>query len=149
MSASVELREITAENLDEVLALRVAAGQEHCVSTNAHSLAQAWVQRDAAYPFAVYADGVAVGFVMLGYYDAEQRYTLWKFMIDERFQGRGYGRAALHLAIEWLVDTFGVKEIGTGVAHGNEVAERLYRSVGFRRTGVSDEYAVGLLLTIE
>ena len=147
--AVVELREITPENLEEVLALKVAAGQESFVPTTAHSLATAWAYRDTAYPFAVYADGVVVGFVMLGYYAAKRHYTLWRFLIDGRCQRRGYGRAALLLAIEWLRDSFGAKEIGTGVAVGNEVAERLYRSVGFRRTGECDGNQLGMLLKIE
>lgn len=42
----VELREITMENLDDVLKLKVAKGQESFVSTTAYSLAQAWVSRE-------------------------------------------------------------------------------------------------------
>ncbi len=42
----VELREITMENLDDVLNLKVAKGQESFVSTTAYSLAQAWVSRE-------------------------------------------------------------------------------------------------------
>lgn len=38
----VELREITMENLDDVLKLKVTKGQESFVSTTAYSLAQAW-----------------------------------------------------------------------------------------------------------
>ena len=87
----VELREITQENFDEILALEVDPTQTAFVSTVEHSLAQAWLHRECAFPFAIYADGIPVGFVMLGYYEARAQYTLWKFLIDKKYQGKGYG----------------------------------------------------------
>lgn len=56
--------------------------------------------------------------------------------IDARYQRRGYGRSALKLAIDRLAETFGAREIYTGVLLGNEVARRLYASVGFAETGL-------------
>ena len=47
----VVLKEITKENLDGVLALSVADDQKSFVSTNAESLAQAYVYSDPSYPF--------------------------------------------------------------------------------------------------
>lgn len=132
----VELKKIDADNLDDVLSLAVSDDQTAFVSTVAQSLAQAWVYRDTAFPFAIYADGAPVGFVMLGYYESRDQYTLWKFLIDARYQCRGYGRAALKLAIDRLAETFGAREVYTGVLLGNEVARRLYASVGFVETGL-------------
>ncbi len=80
----VELREIKEDNLEDVLKLSVLECQEAYVSSTVHSLAQAWVHRETAFPFAIYADGVLVGFVMLGYYASRNQYTLWKFMIDKK-----------------------------------------------------------------
>lgn len=132
----VELKKIDADNLEDVLSLAVSDDQTAFVSTVAQSLAQAWVYRDTAFPFAIYADGAPVGFVMLGYYESRDQYTLWKFLIDARYQRRGYGRAALKLAIDRLAETFGAHEVYTGVLLGNEVARRLYASVGFVETGL-------------
>lgn len=132
----VELKKIDADNLEDVLSLAVSDDQTAFVSTVAQSLAQAWVYRDTAFPFAIYADGAPVGFVMLGYYESRDQYTLWKFLIDARYQRRGYGRAALKLATDRLAETFGAREVYTGVLLGNEVARRLYASVGFVETGL-------------
>lgn len=132
----IHLEPITPENLDDVLKLSVSADQQPFVSTVVHSLAQAWAYRDTAFPFAIYAGDVPVGFVMLGYYEARTQYTLWKFLIDRRYQGKGYGRAALGLAAEYLHGTHRAREIYTGVSLGNEVAKRLYLSFGFRETGL-------------
>ena len=81
----VELREITKENYEECLNLNIAENQEDFVSSTVHSLAQAWVYYDTAFPFAVYVNNTMVGFIMLGYYEAGGYYTLWKLLIDEIF----------------------------------------------------------------
>ena len=132
----VVLKEITKENLEEVLTLSVDDDQKSFVSTNAESLAQAYVYSDMAYPFAVYDDDTIVGFIMMGYYETKEYYTLWKFMIDKRYQNRGYGRRALELGIQYLRNRFNVSEIYTGVIPGNTIAKNLYKSVGFKETGV-------------
>ena len=89
--------------------------------------------------FAIYENEVPVGFVMLGYYKAKNYYTLWKFLIDKHCQNHGYGREALQLAIKYLIESFGVEEIYTGVALGNEIAKHLYSSIGFVETGVVED----------
>lgn len=131
----VELKEITKDNFEEILDLKVSEQQKHFVSSVAYSLAQAYVYK-TAFPFAIYADKKAVGFIMLGYYEVREQYTLWKFLIDEHYQNKGYGRNALQLAVNYLIENFGVSEIFTGVSLGNEIAKHLYTSVGFSTTGL-------------
>lgn len=144
----VELREITKENYEECLSLNVADSQKCFVSSNAHSLAQAWVYHDTAFPFAVYADNTMVGFIMLGYYEAKGYYTLWKFMIDEKYQNKGYGRKALKLGIDYLIDRFNVEEIYTAYYSANDVARNLYKSFGFCETGEVVGNEIGMKLTV-
>ena len=134
----ISLKPITRDNLDEILALRVSEAQEPFVSANADSLAQAYVYSGTAWPFAVYEDETPVGFIMMGYYEAKRYYTLWKFMIDRRYQNKGYGRQALKLGLTFIKDKFGPDEIYTGVIPGNRVAKGLYESVGFTYTGLKE-----------
>ena len=132
----VQLKPVTQENLGAVLELKVAESQETFVSSTAESLAQAYVYMDTAFPFAVCDDGNPVGFIMLGYYEEKKYYTLWKLLIDRKYQGRGYGRKALELGIAFLKERFHVTEIYTGVLPGNNMAKSLYHSVGFKDTGL-------------
>ena len=132
----IRLEEITRENIDEVLALKVDESQRSFVSSNGDSLAQAYVYPETAFPFAVYEDSTIVGFIMMGYYEVKSYYTLWKFMIDSRYQNKGYGRQALELGIRYLQNRFNVSEIYTCVVPGNFVAKKLYESVGFEDTGL-------------
>lgn len=130
------LKPVTKENLDDILALRVSEAQESFVSSNAESMAQAYVYAETAWPFGVYEEDTLVGFIMMGYYEVKQYYTLWKFMIDQRYQNKGYGRQALELGLAFIEEKFHPSEIYTGVAPGNAVAKGLYKSVGFAETGL-------------
>lgn len=132
----INLKPVTKENLDDVLALRVAEAQKGFVSSNAESLAQAYVYSGTAWPFAVYDDETLVGFIMMGYYEVKHYYTLWKFMIDQRYQNKGYGRKALELGLSFIKEKFHPTEIYTGVVPGNSAAKGLYESVGFVDTGL-------------
>jgi len=131
----VELREITRDNFNDCINLKVSEEQKNFVASNIYSLAQAWVYHKTAFPFAIYNDNSLVGFIMLGYYEPESHYNIWRFMIDERYQGKGYGKAALSFGIQYLVETYETKEIFLSVVPENIVAENLYRSAGFERTG--------------
>ena len=71
----INIKEITKENIDDVLALKVDESQKSFVSSNGDSLAQAYVYSETAYPFAVYEDDKAVGFIMMGYYDVKSYYS--------------------------------------------------------------------------
>ena len=132
----ISLRKITRENIDEVLALKVNEDQRSFVSCNGDSLAQAYVYPETAFPFAVYEDSTVVGFIMMGYYEAKKYFTLWKFMIDSRYQNKGYGRKAIELGIQYLREQFDISEIYTGVIPGNNKAKELYESIGFKETGL-------------
>ena len=142
----VHLKPVTKENLDAVLMLRVNENQKDFVSSTAEALAQAYVYNETAYPFAVYDDQEIVGFIMMGYYEEKEYYTLWKLLIDQRYQGHGYGRAALERGIVFLKDRFHAKKIYTGVIPENGAAKNLYKSVGFEETGLFENGMLELCL---
>lgn len=144
----VELKEITKDNYEDVIKLKVAENQEDYVSTNIYSLAQAYIYNKTAFPFAIYSDDILVGFIMLGYYEIKNQYTLWKFMIDKNHQNKGYGKKALELAINYLINTFSIKAVFTGVAVQNTIAKMLYASLGFKETGESDDFQLEMKLEI-
>jgi len=85
---------------------------------------------------------------MMSYYAEKNLYDIWRFMIDERFQNKGYGKAALQLSIEYLCKEFNVKEIFLSFEPNNAVAEKLYSNAGFRRTGEMDGNEIIMRLDI-
>lgn len=136
---NIALREITKENLREILRLKVAPEQERFIASNAVSIAEAYFDRDVAWFRAIYADDVPVGFVMVHDEPAERKFYLWRFMIDHRFQGRGYGRLALAQVIEYVRGRPGAHEILTSVVPGEGCPGPFYEGLGFAYTGEVEE----------
>ena len=135
----VSLREITKETLRSITALRVAPAQERLVATNAESIAEAYFSRDVAWFRAVYAGDTPVGFVMLEDNPAEGRYYLWRFMIDARYQGRGFGRRAIELLIEHVRTRPGATTLMTSCVPGPGSPCPFYERLGFVYTGEVDD----------
>ena len=71
------------------------------MAQNVRSLAQAWVFRDRARPYALYEGEEPVGFMMFDWRPEKKWVEVWRLMIDHRFQGKGYGRAAVQKALEF------------------------------------------------
>lgn len=135
---TVELREITPENFKECINLKVAEEQKDFVAPNVTSIAQSKIYPTVE-PFAVYNDEELVGFVMFGLDIEDDRYYLVRLMIDEKFQGKGFGRAATLAVIEKMKLVEDCNEIYLSFVPENECAERLYKSVGFEPTGELSE----------
>ncbi len=148
MSAS--LQPITADNFTDAFRLKVRADQEKFVSNPIRSLAQAYVYRDQCQPFGIYDGDRMVGYVMVIYdYDIPE-YDIWHMMIDDSQQGKGFGRAAMQLALDYIAQKpFGESNrVALTCNKENPVALRLYQSLGFRLTGNEDDDEVELARTV-
>lgn len=143
-ASAVTLREITAETVRAICALAVADSQKGFVAPNAVSLAQALFAPEAWYR-AIYLGDEPAGFVML--YDESLRSSppdapqvgVWRFMIDQRFQGRGVGRAALLQVIEHVRRRERFRTLELSYVPGPGCPEPFYRGLGFRPTGRVDD----------
>jgi diamine N-acetyltransferase len=136
---TIALKEITKENLREILKLKVASEQERFVAPNSVSIAQAYFDRDVAWFRAIYADDAPVGFVMLHDEPAARKYYLWRFMVDHRYQKHGYGAQALRQVIEYVRQRPGASELLTSVVPGEGSPGSFYEKLGFAYTGDMDE----------
>ncbi len=141
---TITLREITEDNAESVLALRVTSDQERFVASVADSLKEA-----AEYPHAnpwfraVYADEQPVGFVMLSW-DVEPQlpeiigpWFLWRLLIDHRHQGLGYGQEVVRQVLELVRDAGGT-ELLTSHVTGKGGPAGFYARLGFVPTGELD-----------
>lgn len=141
--AIVTLREVTKDTVRSIMRLKVAANQTHFVADNAVSIAQAYFQRENAWFRAVYADETPVGFLML--YDDpittpdKPEYFLWRFMIDARYQGHGFGKRAIELLIEHVKTRPGATELGVSCVPGEGSPCPFYEKLGFVYTGEEDD----------
>ena len=96
-------------------------------SPEAHFEPKAW--------FRVIAAGdELVGFVMVYRDQAARDFYIWRFMIDARHQGLGYGRRAVELLLEEARGD-GVDEVTLNVHPGEHSALEFWRRLGFDETG--------------
>ena len=146
----IELRPITEENFIDAFNLKLAPGQERFVSHPIRSLAQAYVYRDQCQPFGIYAGKHMVGYVMVIYDYGVPEYDIWHMMIDAEAQGRGYGREALDLVLEYIrTKPFGDSDrVALTCNKDNPIARKLYESRGFSTTGNEDEDETELAMTL-
>lgn len=136
---AVSLREVTKENLRDVLSLRVAPEQERFVASNAVSIAQAHFDPDVAWFRAIYAGDTPIGFLMLHDEPTTATYVLWRFMIDARHQGRGHGRQALALLIEHVRGRPGATALSLSHVPGDGSPAPFYERMGFVHTGEEED----------
>jgi diamine N-acetyltransferase len=136
VSEDIKLKDVTAKNWRAVARLELAPDQRNLVAGNLHSIAESKFDPDAR-PRAVYAGNEPVGFLM---YDAsDQEALIYRFMIDRRHQGKGYGRAALVLAIKEIKALPNVGKISISYMPDNKVAKAFYASLGFKEIGVDED----------
>ncbi len=136
MSGDVELKDVTAKNWRAIARLELARDQKDLVADNLHSIAESKFDPDAR-PRAIYAGGEPVGFLM---YDAsDDEALIYRFMIDRRHQGKGYGRAALVLAIDEIRAMPKVRKVSISYMPDNNAAKAFYASLGFIEVGVDED----------
>ena len=135
--AKVHLRKITLDNFQECVSLELNENQKKCVAPNIRSLAQAYVNPNL-FPLAVYDAAVLghekpqlpmVGFIM--YEIVAGIGFILRLMIDSKYQQQGYGKATMLEVIRRLKLYPEVELIATGHHPNNQIASKLYRSIGF------------------
>lgn len=99
----ITLREITLENRRAIFNLEVEEEQRRFVASNLSSVASCYVlatNGGQPFPFAIYTDELPS--------IADDSHCILRLMIDQKYQGRGYGRKAMaefwHLYVPSLQD---------------------------------------------
>ena len=149
-TTKISLQPVDSSNYRQCIDLTVAPDQERFVASNLQSLADAYVWREGAEPYAVYSDDEMIGFALLFPLgkgepdgsvppaDTVRGFILVRLMVDRRFQGRGLGRAALEAIVE-LIRSRGVPTIRLSVVPENQQALEFYRRNAFSETGEIQE----------
>ncbi len=137
---NIQLRPIDHSNWETCIALSVGKEQQSYVATNAYSLLQAQYS-EGLYPLGIYEDDTMVGFIMYEQDFQADDMGMCRLMIDEKHQKKGYGRQAIYRLLEYVETHYSKKPFYTSFEPDNDVACRLYESVGFKDTGemIGDE----------
>lgn len=130
----------TEKNLKEVLDLRVADNQSGFIETTAECLEEA-KEFSLWRPVGIYIDNVLIGFAMYGLWEYEGDYgSVWldRFLIDKRFQGKGYATPVLHALIDKITLEYNYDELYLSIYETNKLAIKLYQKLGFVFNGEKD-----------
>ena len=145
----MQLVDITSENWEDVIflttndSITVKSGEdsyeakgmpslcENHVASNALSIVQS-VYEDGWVIKAIEHEGKLIGFTMFGWEEEEEFWELCRFMIDVRYQNKGYGTLALKMILDEMKSRFDCKEIYLSTGPDNERAKHVYEKVGFR-----------------
>ena len=149
----LKLKKINRNNIEEILKLEVFDNQKSFVATNNSSIIEAYIaitENNDVFTFGIYKGNTPIGFLMIGYdvnsdgegapEIAKGNYNIWRLMVDKKFQGKGFGKKAMNLALEF-VNTFPcgtVKYCWLSYEAENDVTRQLYSSFGFVETGEKD-----------
>lgn len=114
------------------LGLKVAESQKTYVANSPVMLARAYAYRDLrSRAFVIYDDETPVGMGL--YYDCPEldSYDFSQIFIDERYQGRGYGKVATKLVLDAMKEDGKYRKAVLCYIEGNDAAKKLYEQFGF------------------
>jgi diamine N-acetyltransferase len=142
---TITLRPITKENWRYVYQLMttLSAEQQGFLVPNGYSMLEALYEPDTFSARAVYLDETPVGFLMTGYDVENQRHWVVRLMVGGEHQRKGYGRAAMQIAIDEFKAMPNCDAVFISVEPNNHAARALYASLGFLDTGrIVDENCI-------
>jgi diamine N-acetyltransferase len=145
--AVVQLHDIVTDvDRSAVMTLRRGPGQERYLGSMAGHFEDALADaRACPRMWSVHDGDLQVGFVMISDGIPAQRlaadddlvgpYYLWRLLIDERSQGRGYGAAAIDAVVAYLRTRPGAEVLWTSCKAGPGSPQPFYLRYGFVLTG--------------
>lgn len=133
----VSLGRVTKENYEAICDLDVSKDQEDYVASNVWSLVESFYN-EGYDTRAIYDEEIPVGFLMWVLEDSET-ISIWRFMIDQKYQNKGIGRIALELAIDEIKKTQEIRKVKICYNPKNPVAKGFYSSFGFIEAGMDED----------
>ena len=145
----ITLQPVNRANWRAVAQLTVSEAQQAFVAAPCYYLAlcaydQLWQ------PLAVVLGEQVIGFLMWAIDPADGSCWLGGILVDQHYQGRGYGKQAVQAALALLHNQHGHQHFALSYQPANLVAKHLYAALGFVETGEveDDEVVARLGLTI-
>ncbi|MDI1313753.1 GNAT family N-acetyltransferase [Prosthecobacter sp.] len=130
---NIDLREITLQNLDEVIDLTVGPAQTSLVADNLYSIAQAGLD-PLGWCRAAYLDDQPVGFMFVKALNEGRNMYLCRFMVGHRHQGQGIGFCMMQVLLQSLFSSTSVDLVDLAVSREPGGAEGFYQKCGFTAT---------------
>ena len=137
----IRLTDVTEENWTTLLSLSVRDDQTKYLAAPVGILARAYVYRNCnAKVRVIQNDNTIIGLALIREFtDEPLGYELQQFMIDQHYQGKGYGSDALALIIKELKADGHFNQVEVCVKMEDVEAIHVYEKFGFKNIGYIDE----------
>ena len=139
----LKLTEVNEQNWLDIRKLSVSDSQTSFLDSAVGILARGYVYRDnRARVIGIAEDDTIIGVALVKDLDEEPAcYDLQQFMIDRRYQGKGFGTEALRLILSELENERKYDCVEVCVKKDDTAALRVYEKAGFADTGYIDDDA--------
>ena len=145
--AIVELAPITADNWKACINLELSEAQCGLLPDNLYSIAEAqFYPRSRSR--AILHQGEVVGYALFGIDVATGLWKVFRLMIDARFQGKGFGHAAMRMILDEIALEPDSTDVLIAYREDNRIAAYLYKKLGFVVTEQRDGHAHARLFRI-
>lgn len=136
----IKLVDINEKNWCDIRRLSFSNEQQKFLDSPTGVLARGYIYRNCnAKVFGISNDNEIIGIALVKDLDEEPAcYDLQQFMIDKRFQNKGFGTEALKLIISKLQDEGKYNCVEVCINKSNTAALRLFEKIGFKDTGYVD-----------
>ena len=156
--AKISFAEINKDNVNPIVRMNPGAIGERMVATNGISIAQGTYSKNAWFR-AVMANDTPVGFVMLfdptldleaakAEDESLDSLYIWRFMIDFKHQGKGYGEQVMKLIIERAKSMAEINTVSLSYVLRDGNAKPFYERMCFRETGKVTDGEMEMVLPI-
>ena len=137
----IHLTDVSEENWMDIIKLSVNEHQQKFLDRPTGIIARGYIYRNCnARVFGIVDDSQIIGVALVRDFTEEPlNYELQQFMIDERFQNKGYGTEALRQILKLLKQEGRYKGVEVCVNREDTVAIHVYEKVGFVDSGYIDE----------
>lgn len=128
--SNVHFKNIDDTNEYKVRNIKLKPGQDKFIETVDECLKEAETFHEW-HPVAIYYDDEIIGFAMYGSFGLNKDAWIDRIMIDEKHQGKGYGKLAMIKLIDIISKEYGVNVIYLSITEENRKAYYLYKNIGF------------------
>lgn len=131
----LKLISIDKSNWEEAIDLTVTDSQKRFVASNLYSIAEVQFLNDFVAK-GIFLNDQMIGFAMYGIDPDDHNFWIYRLMIDEHFQGQGFGVQSIQLVIEEIrkENTGNIPFIMIGYHPENLGAKFTYKKAGFVET---------------
>lgn len=140
----LRLELVDETTFDAVIDLSVANHDERRLASNVYSLAQAWLfrEKEQVFPYAIMTSGKVVGFLLLNKDAKKKEYLIWRLMIDQSHQNRGYGKETIRKVIQMAQEDILCEVVLVDYVMGNHRMRGILESLGFETAGIAGNEVV-------